>query len=269
VSTLVGLRYNQSFEPDNLEQYGLDDAAYDISFTAADESYRLRIGNKNPTGTQYYALLGDDDSMVYLLSSASSTDTVLNIIKDLPFVEEPTPTPIPVLVEGPIFSEFDIQAVTKLTITDAETDEELVLERDEGTFLWLIPDSPSTVDQTRVNVALSQFGALQAVDVVPADNLEALGLEEPQNLIIAQLGSEDDNHFIAVGDHDPTGTRYYVRVNAYENEVAVVEADWVDFVLELLSEPPILPEATPEVTAEVTEATAEIATEEATEAVED
>ncbi|MDQ7026554.1 MAG: DUF4340 domain-containing protein [Anaerolineae bacterium] len=254
ISTLLGLRYRDSFESDNLAQFGLDAPAYDVTVTAGEETYQLQVGNKNIGGTQYYALIGDD-GLVYLLTSAGNTDTVLNLVTDLPYVIPPTPTPVPVLnAPGPVFTGLNPQSIASFTITDTEVGQELVLVRNTETFEWDIAGSDAAVDQTIVNVILNQFSALQAVDKVPGDNLAALGLDAPTRSIIASI-SEDENHVLAVGITDPTETRYYVRINAF-TDIAVMEVDSIDLIFSLLENPPIRPEVTPEVTADA-EATGE------------
>jgi hypothetical protein len=264
ISTLLGLRYRDSFESDNLEQFGLDTPNYDINFTAGDTDYRLQIGDKNIGGTQYYALLGADGK-VYVLTSASSTDTILNLLNNSPYIVPPTPTPIPVLnAPGPLFMGFDAQAINSFTLSDSESGQELVLVRDPETRAWTIEGSDAQVQQELVDFVLGQFGTLSAIDKVPGTNLEALGLVNPTRYLLASV-DDATNYIVALGNTDPTGTRYYARVNDYA-DIAVVETSLVDFVLDMLVSPPIIPEATPEVTAEATvEATAE-ATPEATEA---
>jgi hypothetical protein len=264
ISTLLGLRYRDSFESDNLAQFGLDVPTYDINFTAGDTAYRLQIGDKNIGGTQYYALLGDDGK-VYVLTSASSTDMVLNLLNNSPYIVPPTPTPIPVLnAPGPLFMGFDAQAINSFTLSDSESGQELVLVRDPETRAWTIDGSDAQVQQELVDFVLGQFGTLSAIDKVPGTNLEALGLVNPTRYMLASV-DDATNYIVALGNTDPTGTRYYARVNDYA-DIAVIETSLVDFVLDMLVSPPIIPEATPEVTAEATaESTAE-ATPEATEA---
>jgi hypothetical protein len=256
ISTLLGLRYRDSFESDNLAQFGLDTPTYDINFTAGDTDYRLQIGDKNIGGTQYYALLGDDGK-VYVLTSASSTDMVLNLLNNSPYIVPPTPTPIPVLnAPGPLFMGFDAQAINSFTLSDSESGQELVLVRDPETRAWTIDGSDAQVQQELVDFVLGQFGTLSAIDKVPGTNLEALGLVNPTRYMLASV-DDATNYIVALGNTDPTGTRYYARVNDYA-DIAVVETSLVDFVLDMLVSPPIIPEATPEVTAEATaESTAE------------
>jgi hypothetical protein len=267
ISTLIGLRYRDSFETDNLAQFGLDTPAYDVNFTANGTNYRLQIGDKNIGGTQYYALLGDD-GIVYILTSSSSADIVLNLLNTSPYVVPPTPTPIPVLnAPGPLFMGFDAQVINTFTLSDSETGQELVLVRNPETREWSIEGSDAAVQQQLVDFVLGQFGTLSAIDKVPGANLEALGLVNPTRFILANI-DETTNYIVALGNTDPTGTRYYARVNDYA-DIAVVETALVDFVFDMLENPPVVPEVTPEVTAEATaESTAEATVEATAEATE-
>ena len=262
ISTLLGLRARESFETDNLAQFGLEAPAYDVSFTAGGTNYRLQVGNKNPGGTQYYALMGDDGN-VYLLTSSASVDMVLNLLNPLPYVVPPTPTPVPVLqAPGPVFVGLTPQSINSFTLTDTTTGAELVLVRDPETLEWAIPDSDQEVLQQLVDFVVQEFTALTTIDKVPGTNLAALGLENPSRLIVAGI-NENENHVIAIGNADPTGTRYYARINAYE-DIAVLPAERIAFIFDMLESPPVAPEVTPEVTGEATdsvEATAETTAE--------
>jgi hypothetical protein len=250
ISTLLGLRYRETFETDNLAQFGLDAPAYDVNFTAGGTNYRLQVGNKNPGGTQYYALVGDDGK-VYLLTSSASVDMVLNLVNTLPYVIPPTPTPVPVLqAPGPVFVGLTPQSINTFTLTDTTTGEELVLVRDPATLQWTIAGSAEPVLQQLVDFVLQQFTMLATVDKVPGTNLAALGLENPSRLIVAGI-NDTENHVAAIGNTDPTGTRYYARINAYA-DIAVIPVETIDFIFDMLENPPIAPEATPEVTGEAT-----------------
>ncbi|MCA9914700.1 MAG: DUF4340 domain-containing protein, partial [Anaerolineae bacterium] len=104
--TLLALRSQDQFAPDggNLAPFGLDNPQHEIRIaistaaaeatpevdgTASTQTFRLRIGNKNPQGNAYYALLGDDTSTVYLVSNAAGIDNILNWTTQPPFAVPP------------------------------------------------------------------------------------------------------------------------------------------------------------------------------------
>lgn len=58
VQRLVELQVNDSFMPENLADFGLETPAYVVRLNTDEGTvYNVYIGNKNPTGNRYYALL--------------------------------------------------------------------------------------------------------------------------------------------------------------------------------------------------------------------
>lgn len=65
VNNLVALQANDSFESDQLADFGLDDPAHVITITTADGTQHiLYVGNKNPVGNRYYILVGTQQGEV-------------------------------------------------------------------------------------------------------------------------------------------------------------------------------------------------------------
>jgi hypothetical protein len=258
---LAGLTTADSFESDALASFGLDAPAYIITTTIAGTDYRLRVGDRNPSGTGYYMLLDDDDSTVYLTANTSGIDSVTGLIDTPPFEPIPTPTPAPVLnAPGLVFPELQAAAVNTLTITDNSTGDELVIARgDDGTLTIVsAPDALDgrTADSAALNVAVADFVAVTAVTSTELADLGVVGLAEPAYTLVAD--TDDAQYTLRVGDQDVTGTRYFALVDDFP-QVAEVEAANVNFLINLIDEPPYLP--APAATAEATEAVTEDATQ--------
>lgn len=268
VGTLLGLTATEQFESDDLETFGLDAAQVaTLALEAGDETVTARIGNPNPNNTRYYALLGDDDNTVYLVTNKTQIDALLGLGAEPPF--EPTtvpstPTAVPVLtLPGPLFlDQTGAQAVTALRVRDNVAEEEVVLTRESTTAPWQLVQAPDLAEPTAADAQLmplflSILFSLNAVDGLPADNLEALGLAEPAFTITATYG-DSQTATLQVGGTDPSGTRTYTLFNDFE-QVAVLTTDDVGVLTGLVAEPPlpleaIVEEATEEATAEATEA---------------
>ena len=77
-------------EPEALSEYGLDAPSNTISFTGADGTKTLLIGNENEAAGGYYAML-DGESTVYLISS-SLPDKFSCTLDTLEETEEETTT---------------------------------------------------------------------------------------------------------------------------------------------------------------------------------
>lgn len=253
LATIIGLQSLDQFAADDLAPFGLDAPAKAIEITIGEETRLLRFGDKNPQSTRYYALLDEDATVVYLLTGVSGIDTALKLVDEPPFEAIPTPTPVPILtLPGNIYPLFNQGAVSQLTITDHQAEETMSIIRDEETQEWVMEEDNTPLDQTPISIALSEFGNLVAVDGLPGDNLEPLGLDDPSYTIMVQQGEESLT--LRIGVVDVTETRYYALVNDFE-EVAVLPADATNFLLEVFANPPLAPE--PEATAEATEESAE------------
>jgi hypothetical protein len=90
VTQAEGLQVISSLNSDlSLDVIGLDPAAYEISVTYDDASSQLAlIGSKTPTGSGYYAKMGDEPIQVV---SPYSVEGILDLLNNPPI--KPTPTP--------------------------------------------------------------------------------------------------------------------------------------------------------------------------------
>ncbi|QPC83465.1 DUF4340 domain-containing protein [Phototrophicus methaneseepsis] len=273
VSTLTNLSYTDSYQTEDATQYGFGTEAAPavITFVADGTEYTLTVGRQNPSGNRYYVRVGDDET-IYLVNS-TTLDTILGLASNQPIVVPPTPTPVPMLnAPGVVFVGFSAQDIQRFQVTDHASGESLVLVRGEDN-LWTVLDDDRALDQSTVEVLMSVYGFVEAVDAIDGADLEALGLAEPAYTIQATDSSER-TFKIQLGDTDASGTRMYALVDDYDT-VAVIEADALSTIIGWLEEPPYAPEptatvgaseeVTEEPTADVTEAATEEMTEEATE----
>jgi hypothetical protein len=276
LGTLLGLRSSDQFQPEggDLAPFGLDQPTHEIRFSAAaaeeggePTSYRVRLGGKNPSGVNYYALFGDDDTTVYVITNASGLDNnVLDVVTAPPFVPAPTPTPVPVLnVPGPIFNGLVPQNIRRMTFTDNSSGDQLAISLDD-TGTWIEENAAEGAPEIQpmlMSVVVNYFIALNAVDGLTTDNLDALGLAEPAFTLTAE-SIDGQIYTLRTGSADPTGSRVYALVNDF-TEVVVLESDLINTLTGLVAQPPYVIEPIAEATAEVTpEATPEV-TPEATE----
>jgi hypothetical protein len=265
VANIIAVEAPESFTTDDLVPFGLDAPAFTLTITTRDnQTFTLKIGQKNPAGNRYYALLGEDASKVYLLTGVGRIDPVTQLAATPPIVVPPTPTPVPVLnTQGPVFNTFDAASITRFEVRNTTNDEFIILAKDDAGN-WRVEDGTNKTDRLLdaniVTTFLTAFGFTPAVDGIDGADLERLGLAEPAYTLVATTAT-NQTYSLKIGTEDATGTRYYALVDAYDT-VAVIEKAGIDIVLTLISEPPYQPEATPEATAEVTsEATAEATAE--------
>lgn len=262
VSTLTNLSYTDSYQTEDATQYGFGTETVPavITFVADGTEYTLTVGRQNPSGNRYYVRVGDDET-IYLVNS-TTLDTILGLASNQPIVVPPTPTPVPMLnAPGVVFVGFSAQDIQRFQVTDHASGESLVLVRGEDN-LWTVLDDDRALDQSTVEVLMSVYGFVEAVDAIDGADLEALGLAEPAYTIQATDSSER-TFKIQLGDTDASGTRRYALVDDYDT-VAVIEADALSTIIGWLEEPPYAPEPTATVGApeEVTEDVTEEVTEE-------
>jgi len=252
VSNLVNLRAETRFSATDLAQYGLDAPKTSLSFRAGEQEYRLLIGRKNPAGTRYYALLGDDRETVHLVTGTSELDTLSGYVSNPPILQ-PTPTPgVDVTQAGPVFSDFNEARIVSLRVAQQPDGPAITLERDEA-GQWRIADGAeaSGVDQAAARLAVQDFGFIRTEEVIDEGvDLARLGLNAPR--LLAQATRDDGFVYeLRFGGEDLTGRQVYAQVNEDSSVLVFSKKDY-DEIANLLSAPPLLPEATPEATAEAT-----------------
>lgn len=264
---LINLNYTDSFTSENVTDFGFGEDAIPatITFTADGTEHQLLVGRQNPSGNRYYVMQPDDDT-IYLVSNAN-LDSLLGLASNQPVVVLPTATPEPQLnAPGVVFAGFSGIDIQRFEITDNANSQSLVFVRSEEDQTWSIEGDDRAVDQTNVEIMMSVYGFLEAVDATDAPDLAPLGLDEPAYTIVA-TDSTGKTFTVQVGDNDPTGTRTYVLIDDFER-VAIVESDALSFLLDWLVNPPLAPEPTPTVEAEPSDSeqpSDEAATEESTE----
>ena len=261
IVSLLTVRSREQFESDDLEQFGLTEPTYSITFDADGETYSLTVGDTNFSGQSYY-VQRNDEATVFLTTNVTGINGITNISTTPPYVPTPTPTPQRTLnVPGTVFTTFNAANIVRLSITDNATSDELVLTREDELSEWMVEDADLDTDQTTTSVIVSEFGSTQGLDTLPAgDDLSVYGLDDPVYTIEA-TAFNDDTFTLQIGGEDVSGTRTYVLVDDFEQVVTVNKAN-IDLLTTFIENPPLIPapEATPE--AEMTDEPEAEATEE-------
>jgi hypothetical protein len=119
--------------------------------------------------------------------------------------------------------------------------------RDEEGSKWAIPDIPTDqVDSAKIDSASEQLFSLQVQETITQSlPLDSIGLASPAYNITMKL-SDGTQLITEVGSPTPIGSGYYVRVNS--GQLIIVDKLVMDDILQLLTEPPLLPTPTLEVT---------------------
>lgn len=266
VVALINLNYTDSFTSADVSDFGFGADAFPatITFTADGTEHSLSIGRQNPSGNRYYVMQLDDDT-IYMVSNAN-LDSLLGLASNQPVVVLPTATPEPQLnAPGVVFAGFSATDIQRFEITDNASGDSLVLVRNEEDSTWSIEGDDRAVDQTTVEIMMSVYGFLEAVDATDTPDLAPLGLDEPAYTLVA-TDSTGKTFTVQVGDNDPTGTRTYTLIDDFER-VAIVEADSLATFSEWLTNPPVAPDPTPAAEEAPAEATDE-PTEETSDEVE-
>jgi|GEM_PF-1635788 len=253
LTSLVGLEAINSFEAeDDLSPFGLDAPTYTIILrNTTDEEFTLLVGGENPGGTSFYVQRADQTDMILLTSTQIAVNNVVTFGAEPPFAATPTPPPSAVLnLPGPIFADLSPFAVISVEIRNTTDDSFLLLEVNENGN-WVVTDGTNIdesqeTDTTLTITIVSSLPALAAVDGFESDDLESLGLSEPQYVITTNL-IDGTSRTLQVGDVDPSGARYYTLVDDFE-QVAVLPMEAVDAFIENIEEPPyiISAESTPD-----------------------
>lgn len=256
----------ETFTTEDVAQFGLESPAYTISFTTdAGDVNTLKLGNKNPSGNAYYALLNEDTQTVYLLNNATRLTTMSAFAAAPPFAPTPTPTPEPVLqVPGFIMPDWTGMDVTRFEMRDNENDEVVIFVRGEDDT-WSIAEATNAeslpVSQSLVQFVVGNFGYLAVTAALEDVELESLGLDDPAYTITGFTEGET-TYSLRIGATDVSGKLYYALVNDLP-QVALVQKSDVDTLLDLIKNPPYeQPEATAEATGEATAEATAAATEE-------
>jgi hypothetical protein len=125
MSLVVGLEYDDRFSLEEtggaLEDFGLDDPAYEIVLSDGETDATLTLGDTNPAGQRYYATLNDDTDTVYLVTT-SILNNIVDYTLEPPYVPAPTATPTPFPTANP-FSEVEQTATAEVELGATATAE--------------------------------------------------------------------------------------------------------------------------------------------------
>jgi hypothetical protein len=152
-----------------------------------------------------------------------------------------TPTTAPVKLYS-----LTITEVNNINITDSAGNS-IDLYRDPVSFNWAITDVPvDQGDSFQIESVSSQLLSIQVQETLTQSlPLDSFGLVRPAYTIT--MTSSDGTQVVTfVGSPTAIGYGYYVRVDS--GPVVIVDKVVMDDVLNLLTNPPLLPTATPEVT---------------------
>ena len=191
-ASLATLEINRVLEegPVDLEPFGLDAPALDVSFAAAGDSQRLLIGDATPTGADRYAKL-DGSDRVFLIAGHHST-TFNKTAFDL---------------RDKTVLDFDRDALDRLEI--ASGGETIEFSKDGDDWRLAAPLA-AAADFGAVEGLIGSLGGgrMRAVESETADALEPFGLDTPAHTISLHAGSATAT--LHVGAETPEGT-YYAR----------------------------------------------------------
>lgn len=256
VTALVTLRSNRQFTPPDgdYSQFGLDTPSYEITFTEVTETstdYRLRVGNRTVGENAYYALLGDDDEVIYVVTNATTLqNSILNLTQQVPLEPTASPTLVPLLNTLAPFAEYILTAGNGFVLSNTETGGNIIVTRNADNTAWIYTQNGTElpVQQESLQVILNNFSTISGVDQVATDDLATLGLESPRYIFEAST-VDGTVYTLQLGNQDPTGSVYYGLVDDFEEVVLIDSDSVVSFVSLFETPPPLLAvEVTPEAT---------------------
>ena len=139
--------------------------------------------------------------------------------------------------------DFSSSEVVEMIVQDRDLNT-LTLEREDGEWKLVRPASDRT-DSQAVENAITQLLALRTVSTISSQTpLEDLGLTPPGYIILLRL-ADGSKVVLNVGDKTPTGSGYYVLSGGANRAIYVIGQFNIDTVLDMIQNPPILPEETP------------------------
>ena len=191
-ASLATLDIDRVLEEDavDLEPFGLDAPALDVSFAAGGDSQRLLIGDETPTGANRYAKLGASDR-VFLIAGHHGT-TFNKTTFDL---------------RDKTVLDFDRDTLDRLEVSSGEQTIEFTRDGDD----WrLAMPLGAAADFATVEGLIGSLGSgrMLAVESENADALEEYGLEAPAHTVSMHAGSATAT--LQIGVETPDGT-YFAR----------------------------------------------------------
>jgi hypothetical protein len=149
---------------------------------------------------------------------------------------EATPSAI-VLSENYLFSEED-GSLVRFRISDKQYNI-MMMERPDGGLWTVTLPIAGPADLASAEAADTQIMSLMIVDTIKNPHpLSALGLSFP-SYVLKLTFTNNIEHQMEIGNKTPTGSGYYVRLDA--EAVYIINADGIDALINLLNNPPYLP----------------------------
>ena len=133
--------------------------------------------------------------------------------------------------------------IQEMKVTDNEGNVvEASRQTKQGKWVLTEPSAPDSTDDQIITTAVSDL-MLSMVDMTMTDfnQLGAIGLDKPNYRIMLTL-SDGTNHLIEVGNQTITNEQYYLRLDG--GEPKIVSKTSLDGMINLLTNPPIVPTPT-------------------------
>jgi len=153
--------------------------------------------------------------------------------------ETQTATATPASVEAILFNQ-DSSSVKSIEVKPADGEVVKAARSADKTWALILPFE-TEADQGVVEAAATQISSLGIVDKVDA-KLDILGLDKPVYVITVEF-TDGTSHTLEVGDHSPSNSGYYVRVD--KKETVILNLNEIDALTNLVSAPPYLNTPTP------------------------
>jgi len=153
--------------------------------------------------------------------------------------EESQATATPASVQAILFNQ-DSSNVRSIEVKPADGETVKAARSADKTWALVLPFE-TEADQGIVEAAATQISALTIVDKLDA-KLDILGLDKPVYVITIEF-VDGTIHTLEVGDHSPSNSGYYVRVD--KQETVILQLNEIDALTNLVSSPPYLNTPTP------------------------
>lgn len=217
---------------DTLENYGLDDPAYTVTLEDSDGNQEvLKIGDAYDS--EYYVMVGDDDSVIYTCSFTNVDYFASNI---LAFAE------IDDIITDWAAKETAINITSGSMVIDLKQTEAADEEDADSTDKWevsLNEDDPYEVTSTdqldSVKTALQLSYSACIGYNIQEDQLADYGLEDPAYVITIKYLDDDDKEqelVIKIGTYNADADSYSI-MSSKSDQVYAVSSDSVEAIATL------------------------------------
>ncbi len=173
VNSLTSLEINREVDPNatDLAQYGLSTPKADITFTAkGGVTGRLRLGEMTPTGSDLYAVKGDE-SRVFLLSTFVETNLAKSAFE----------------LRDKRVLRFERDKVDGLDITNGTATAGLTRANSE----WRVAPAGARGDYGSIEGLLTRLSSamMSAIETTDVSDLKKYGLDKPATTVVVKAGS--------------------------------------------------------------------------------